>query len=120
MKLEIRQVMDYGALDSERVKLIAIEDCNLKHYMIIDTTYTGERTISNKMRHTFWFEPRELIKGDEIVLYTGEDIAKKTKINGGKNKRYTFYWGLGTAVWNNTGDAAVLFQISGWATTKVI
>lgn len=119
MKLKINRVVDYGTLESERVNLTVVEDCNLNYYILIDTTFSSENTISNKMRHTYWFKPQEVKNGDEVVLYTKAGKTKIEDINGGKNKRYTIYWELGNSVWNNEGDAAVLFEINTWRTTKV-
>lgn len=120
MKLKINQVVDFGTLDSERVELSVLEDTNLHHFIIIDTTYeNGETKISNKMRHTFWFNPQEVKKGDEVVLYSKVGINQSTAINGGKNKKYHLYWDLKNSVWNNSGDAAVLFEVQAWKTTKV-
>ena len=31
---------------------------------------------------------------------------------------HRFFWGLESAVWNNDGDAAVLFEIKTWKTTR--
>ncbi|WP_123980688.1 hypothetical protein [Chryseobacterium sp. G0201] len=67
-----------------------------------------------------WFTPRDVKKGDEVLFYTKSGITKTEEINGGKNKRYTLFWNLGNPVWNNTGDAAVLFEVKTWKTTKVV
>lgn len=109
MNLKINRVIDYGTLASERVNISVLEDCNLCYYIFIDTTYVGDTTISNKMRHMHWFTPRDVKKGDDVILYTKSGITKTEEINEGKNKRYTLFWNLGNPVWNNTGDAAVLF-----------
>ncbi|AZA52122.1 hypothetical protein EG348_03425 [Chryseobacterium sp. G0201] len=120
MNLKINRVIDYGTLASERVNISVLEDCNLRYYIVIDTTYVGDTAISNKMRHMHWFTPRDVKKGDEVLFYTKSGITKTEEINGGKNKRYTLFWNLGNPVWNNTGDAAVLFEVKTWKTTKVV
>ncbi|WP_312716756.1 hypothetical protein [Sphingobacterium multivorum] len=119
MKLKIEKVVDFGTLDSERVELSVLEDTNLHYFIIVDTTYLAEDKISNKMIHTFWFKPQQVNKGDEVVLYSKVGIKRSTDINGGKNKKYHIYWDLKSSVWNNSGDAAVLFEVKAWKTTKV-
>lgn len=119
MKLKINKVIDFGTHSSERVWLEVTEDCDLRYYMITDTTFVGEN-ISNKVRHVHWFGPKEVKSGDEILLYTKKGVATNESINGGKNTRYFLYWGLDSYVWNNSGDAAVLFEIYNWKTTKVL
>ena len=119
MKLKIKSVVDYGTHSSERVELVVTADCNLKYYMLTDTTYTSENTISNKMRHMHWFYSKDVISGDEVVLYTKKGTAKTESIKNGNNTRYIIFWGLDSYIWNNSGDAALLFEINTWKTTKV-
>lgn len=56
-------------------------------------------------------------KGDWIRLMTknGADTSAK---NDKGSVTHTFYWKLGKTVWNKDGDAAILFQLSGWKTTR--
>lgn len=120
MKIKIKKVVDHGTHSSERVWFEVTADCNLKYYMITDTTYTGENSISNKVRHVYWFAPKDVKKGDEVLLYTKKGLYKTESINNGKNTRYFLFWGLESFVWNNTGDAAILFEMNSWNTTKVV
>ncbi|MEF1254369.1 hypothetical protein [Vibrio sp. M260112] len=112
MKLEVTEIKNCGTLNQEYVKISVTSDCNLSYYLLTDTTYTSSDTISNKLRHVYWFRNKEVKKGDTIYLYSckGSDSS-----NSGTHK---FYWNLGKSVWNNDGDAAVLFKISTWKTTK--
>lgn len=118
MKLEIVQVLDFGSHDTERVMLRAVADCNLHYYILTDTTYTDASHISNKLRHMHWFHNQDVKSGDEVILYTKKGIDSSASLTNGRT-RYTKYWGLGNSVWNNTGDAALLFEINTWRTTKV-
>lgn len=93
MKLKIKNVTDFGTHSSERVWIEVTADCNLEYYMITDTTFTGENSISNKVRHMHWFAPKEVKTGDEVVLMTRKGSETKEVINGGKNTRYYIYWG---------------------------
>ncbi|MGE8343373.1 MAG: hypothetical protein ACN6OI_20275 [Flavobacterium sp.] len=120
MDLQIDKVIDYGTQSSERILLNVIADCNLKYYILADTTYTDATHISNKLRHMYWFTPKDVKKGDKIVIYTKNGSDTKTSINNGLNTTYTFYWDLKNSVWNNTGDSAILFNLNTWKTTKVI
>ncbi|WP_343658864.1 hypothetical protein [Chryseobacterium sp.] len=119
MKLKIKKVIDFGTHDSERVWLEVTENCNLDRYVITDTTYVGEK-ISNKVRHVHWFGPKPVKSGDEVILYTKKGKESTESINEGKNTRYFLFWGLDSYVWNNSGDAAILFEINTWKTTKVV
>lgn len=117
MKLKIDSVHGHGDEKAERVLLTVLEDCNLKYYMIADATYTEDNKLSNKNRHSKWFNPKEVEAGDRVVLYTraGKDATVKGDDGTVWHK---VYWGLGTAVWNDEGDAAVLIHLRAWKTTR--
>lgn len=118
MKLNITKIFDPKNYDAERVLLEVTEDCNLHFFIIIDTTYyPTTKRISNKLRHTYWFPNQDVLAGDTVALYTKKGINTARKNPDGITTTYTLYWGLGNSVWNNDGDAAVLFEISEWATT---
>lgn len=120
MNIEIDKVVDNGSHNVERIELNVVGNCNLHNYILADTTYTDETHISNKLRHMYWFLNQNVIAGDKVVIYTKQGKASTELINGGRNTKYTYYWGLGNSVWNNTGDAALLFNINTWKTKKVV
>lgn len=119
--LRIDRVVDYGTHTSERVEITVLRNCNLVDYILSDTTYTGENTISNAVRHTHWFKNKNVIQGDQIVLYTKpwiRGLATTEQLPDNKT-RHVIYWGLDSFVWNNDGDCAVLFKISNYSTYRV-
>lgn len=116
MKIQIDKIVDHGQ-NSERVEMSVIQNCNLTYYILADTTYTDPTHISNKLRHMHWFADRDVKAGDKIVLFTKKGTNTSATIGNG-NTKYTIYWQLDINVWNNDGDAAVLFEINGWKTTK--
>ena len=118
MDLQIRKVIDFGTLASERVIIDVINDCQLHYYLLADTTYTAENTISNEWKHTKWFATRSVKKGDEVIVYTRTGNNEKQDLGNGRT-RHVIFWNLGNSVWNNKGDAAILLQIKTWKTTKV-
>lgn len=117
MKLKILSIHEQGNASAEYVLLEVAQDCDLSHYGVADTTYSSENSISNKLRHFFWFPPTSVKKGELVVLRTGEGKKESFRNTSGKQV-HRFYWGLKSAVWNNTGDAAVLFHLDTWKTTK--
>jgi hypothetical protein len=110
MKLKIIDIENHGKAKDEYVRLVVINDCNLRQYLISDSTYQENGALSNKHPHYFWFPNRIVKKGELVILHTNtEKKALPTKENG--NKVHRFYWGLGSAVWNEDGDIAYLFEI---------
>ena len=116
MKLSIRTVVDRGH-DSERVILDVAQAADLRYYMVFDTTYTGDHTISNKLRHTYWFTAQSVKPGDVVVLYTKKGKNTSREENG--HTVYFYYWGLDSYVWNNDGDGALLVEVNAWSTKRV-
>ena len=117
MKLKVLSIHEQGSANKEFVWLEVVESCNLKYYGLADTTYSSDDKISDKLRHFFWFPSREVKKGERIVLRTGTGTNDQYTTTDGK-KVHRFYWGLKSAVWNDDGDSAVLFEIAAWKTTR--
>lgn len=93
-----------------------LNNCSLSYYALADTSYSGVGKVSNKLRHFFWFPATDVKAGEFVVLRTGSGTNDSYKSN--ERTYHRFYWNLGSAVWNNTGDAAVVFQLKSWKTTK--
>ena len=118
MKIAIRSVKGHGNSLEEAVRLAVLQDCNLHDYLLADTTYSDGGRISNKDRHTYWFPNREVKKNDYVVLHTGSGTYT-SKPNTRNGTTHHLYWGLQVAVWNDTGDEAILFEIHSWKAFKV-
>ncbi|WP_395490724.1 hypothetical protein ACG1VR_08770 [Cedecea davisae] len=118
MKLKIRTIHAHGKASEEYVVLDVLENCNLNRYIVADTTYTKDGYISNKVRHTHWFTASEAKKDDIVILYTREGLNNETKQSNGSTI-FHCYWELRSAVWNDDGDGAVLFEVNDWSTTRV-
>lgn len=109
MKLRIKRIYN-TEIDTERVVIEALEDCNLGRYMLFDTTYEEEGITSDKYRHLFVFTDLKLNEGDYVILYTRKQ--RNNDLEQFRNKRgtltYNIFWNLEKKVWNNTGDKAYL------------
>ena len=114
MKIQIQSIN----AKEEVIWLKAIEDCTLSQYLILDTTYTDDSHISNEHRHIYWFPPKAVKSGDWIKLLTHNGTNTKY-LNTAGTTTYVFYWGLGSNVWNNKGDAATLIEINNRKTSRV-
>lgn len=117
MKLNIIDIQGQGDASKEYVSFIADADCDLKNYVVSDSTYTAANSLSNTFRHTYWWSPQPIRKGDVVLLYTRKGVNSSNKMPSG-NMAYVFYWGSDHAIWNNSGDTAVLFELSTWQIKK--
>jgi hypothetical protein len=116
--LKIRTIADIKSYNNERVVLDVLDDDNAHFYLVMDTTYNKNHTISNELRHTYWFFDQKVKKGDVVVLYTKNGTNSST-LNPNGSTTYFYYWNLGKSIWNDDGDGAVLFHISEWTTKRV-
>lgn len=117
MKLKIISIENKGDLTREVVWLEVLEACNLQYYKISDTTYTSENSISNEVRHTYWFPTKQAARGDLVALRTKAG-TNTTVENERKTKTHIYYWNLGRTIWNKDGDCAVLFELTSWKATR--
>lgn len=117
MKLQIVNIVARRDRQNERLHLRVLADANLVYYVVFDTTYTSPTAISNKMRHAYWFQSRDVKAGDHVVLYTRPGQESQKRNDDGTMSHFLF-WGLESSVWNNTGDCAVLFELNTWQTSR--
>ena len=117
MKLEIIQILDKGVENKERLYLRVLADTDLSYYIVFDTTYTSENTISNIQRHAYWFKPRKVKAGDYVILYTRAGNTSTRQNKDGSTNHFLF-WGIDRTIWNKDDDCAVLFEVNSWMTKK--
>lgn len=116
--LTVHSIDGKGDLTKECVWLSVSEDiASLSYYVLCDTTYTDDNHISNELRHVFWFPKKEVKKGDWVRLMT-KDGTSTSSSNDKGSMTHTLYWKLGRTVWNKDGDAALLFHVNTWKTTR--
>lgn len=112
MKVQIKSIVVSG-LDEERVTLEILNDCDIGHYFILDSTYTDNGKVSNKVRHTYWFPDKTVKTGDFVWLYTKEGKQTEHK-NTSNTTTHVFYWGLKSQLWNDKKDCAILVEANAW------
>lgn len=112
MNIELIRIADRGN-DNERLIMRAVRECNLNEYIVLDTTYDEDGTVSNKLCHVFIFPNINVNEGDFIWLYTREG-RYHTYNNNSNTLTHNIYWGLDIHVWNNDGDKAYLIHYDDW------
>jgi hypothetical protein len=115
MKLEIVSIRNHGKAAEEYVLLKVLKDCKLNEHILTDSTYQDSGRISNRLRHMYWWPGTSPANaGDFVFVYTREGKDAVRHIKDSVNVYRDFYWGLKSAIWNDTGDAAVLIEIAAW------
>jgi len=115
MNLEIVAIHGRGSAVDEYVQLRVLAKTDLRYYAIADTTYVTPDRISNRLRHFYWFIDWPVNQGDVVFLDTKAGLNKSYISDDGITV-HQLYWGLSSAVWNDTGDAAVLLYTADWST----
>jgi len=118
MKVKVISVHNHGNQNEEYVLLRVLEDCNIGDYMLADSTYTSTDRVSNKVRHTYWFPDKDVLKGELVSLRTKKGTNIETKSEKG-TVIHRFYWGLNESVWNDDGDCAILFLVQDYKLFRV-
>ena len=77
MKIRFISFGDAGNIEDERIGFRVLESCDLKFFALYHTQKT-ENGFYNRPEHVFWFYPRNVSAGDEIVVYTKEGKDNKT------------------------------------------
>lgn len=118
MKVKINRIKNQGDQAKEFVTIEVLQDCDIGDYILSDSSYTEDGSISNKLRHVYWLPDQKVKAGDFIQIYTGQGKSGSFKNKAG-SITYKFYWGLNKPVWNDERDCAVVFEISAWVHKSV-
>ncbi|MFC5551766.1 hypothetical protein [Massilia aerilata] len=106
-RLKLVNVRDPGT-ENERVMMRAVDDLDLGNYIVTDTTYNQDGTVSNKVRHVYEFAPKNIKKGDYVVLRSKAGKYKLGTLDDNVTPLHYLYWGLNYTIWNEDGDNAWL------------
>jgi hypothetical protein len=117
MRVEIRGIIDYGKPESERIIIDVLENCNIGHYMIMQTNYTHHERPSNKIKTIFIFPSQPMQKGDTVILYTKE--GKNSMLEKGGKIEYSFYWNMDKCIWNNMDDCVLIVHFDSLTHKKI-
>lgn len=119
MTIEIQHVKDAGNLNKERIVLKVTASDDIGRYILFDTTYYDNGTVSNEIRHSLWFPNKEVNSGDLVIAYTKNGKDSQTENSNGTVSHF-FYMGIGSTIWNKSGDGAVLIEAKTWQVKKVV
>lgn len=111
MKIKFMSFGDAGNIEEERIGFRVIESCDLKFFAVCHTRKT-EGGFYNRPEHMFWFYPKNVSVGDEIVLYTkrGKDSVEEKD----DHTIHFIYWGLDESIFKDN-DCIVISEISDWS-----
>jgi hypothetical protein len=111
MKARIVAVHGDGSAERECLVVEIVKDCDLGDYVVLDSTYRSDHQLSNKHRHIFRFESKQVKAGDQVLLWTKAGVDKVVQDEGSLLAHH-YHWGLASAIWNDEGDSAQLLQLA--------
>jgi hypothetical protein len=114
MNVQIRNLRGPGVLKDERLVLEVLRNDDIGYYLVLDSTFTPDGNVSNRVRDPYWFPDQRVKAGDLVVLYTKAG-RQSEKVNKDGSTSYFFYRGLEKPVWNKKGDCSVLVHIENWS-----
>lgn len=112
MEITITSIGDKGNLESERIGLKALKECELKFYQLFKTKF-GDDGFTNRSNAVYWFAPLKVKAGDIIVVYTKKGNTNK-EIKADGTTIYWLYWGLDEPIFKDTKEGVVLVEIVNW------
>lgn len=114
MTIEIRYVKDAGNLAKERVVLKVTANDDIGRYILFDTAYFENGSVSNEIRHPLWFPDKKINAGDLVVAYTKSGTDSETKNENGTTSHF-FYMNKNKTIWRNeSNDCVVLIEAKAW------
>jgi hypothetical protein len=112
MSVQIKHVLKRGEHGSERLVIKVLADDDIGAYAVFQVL-TADGSVTNAVRHAYWFPDQPVATGDLVVLYT-KPGTQSSKLNKNGQRSYFFYWSREEAVWGEDGAAAVLLHDPHW------
>lgn len=119
MNVIIKRIRDAGIEKKERIVLEVIKETDIGSYIVFNTTSLTEDSVSNEVRHTYWFPDKTVKTGDFVVLYTKSGKQKEILNKVGTTSHF-FYWGLEKTILNNKEDYVILLEIRDYVSKSAL
>lgn len=117
MNFELLNIYNRGDLQNERLHLRVKADVDLTYCLVFDSIYIGPTEIGNGQRTGFWFPPKIVKAGNNVVLYTRAGNASEELRPNGEYFHFIFR-GLTIPKYGHPHSCAVVIEMLTWDTTK--
>ena len=117
MELEIKNILDRGNLEKERIIFTPTIDLPIGNYIALCTSKSpvGPTSVSGGViKNSYWFPDADVKVKDLVVLYTKVGI-NNVKENADGTKTYFYYWYRATPLWGDDNSALVIANILDWS-----
>ena len=118
MNLHIRRVVDGGDIQKERISLYAEAALDIGKFLIFQSKYVDESSVSGEINYPFWLPDLQVDAGDLVVIYTKKGAAR-SRPNSDGSKTHFIYRNLDAPIWTDREECAVLVEMTEWAFKKI-
>lgn len=101
----------------ERLHFKATTAIDLSYYAVFDSYYVTETGVSAYQHSCYWFGPKKVAAGENIVLYTRAGTASTETRPDGSIFHFLFR-GLSGPIYANANSAPILFELNTWSARK--
>jgi hypothetical protein len=116
MKISLVGIYDRGSLEKERLHFRAEVDLDLSFFVVLDSHYLQPTTVEAANRMGYWFVPRSVKKGENVVLYSRAGSTNTETRPDGAIYHFMFR-GHSNPLYASPNACAVLMEVQTWITT---
>jgi hypothetical protein len=113
MKVSLAGIYDRGSHEKERVHFRADYDLNLSFFVLLDTVRINTTEVSAGNLKAYWFPPRQIPRGQHIVVYTRAGNTNVETRKDGAIYHFLFR-GLPNSLYSLPEASAVLMEVQTW------
>lgn len=100
----------------ERLHLRATSAVDLSSYVVFDTMSVSPGTVNAGQRTAYWFGPKKIQAGHNVVLYTRAGTpSSETRADG--TVYHFLFRGVSAPLYGSPQSRAVVFELNTWQTT---
>jgi hypothetical protein len=117
MKANWVGIYERGNTQGERVHFRAVVNIDLNYFAVYDTTSAGPGRINLTQRPCYWFGPKTIKAGENVVLYTRAG-KENTETRPDGSVYHFFFRGLSAPLYKDSNARAVLLELNDWTTLQ--
>ena|SRR5438477_12079168 len=116
MNLSWVTIYDKGQPE-ERLHFRAVTNIDLSYYAVFDSFYVSDVGVSAYQHSCYWFGPKKIKAGENVVLYTRAGAASTETRPDGSVYHFLFRE-LNQPLYTTPTSAPILFELNTWSARK--
>jgi hypothetical protein len=92
------------------------QSLNLAYVVLLSSRYLASTSIAANLLPAFWFPPKMVKQGDNIIVYSNAGtVTQETNPDGTTN--HFFHWGFPQTIWQDPAACVVVVDVNSWQTS---